>query len=98
MRRVRLSVDADQDLANIRVYFRPRNAAAGERIIRAIRARCKLLGQFPGLGRPRPELVPGLRSSPVDKYVIYFRSAAGGVEVIRILYGAMNVTPDMFPP
>ena len=37
------------------------------------------------MGRQRDELAPTLRSFPVGRYVIFYRSIEGGIEVARVL-------------
>jgi toxin ParE1/3/4 len=37
------------------------------------------------MGRRRDELGPALRSFPVGRYVIFYRSTKGGIEVARVL-------------
>lgn len=43
------------------------------------------LAQFPSMGRRRDELLPALRSFPVDDYLIFYRQIAEGIEVVRIV-------------
>jgi toxin ParE1/3/4 len=36
--------------------------------------------------------VPGVRSFPVGNYLIFYRETGQGVEIIRVLHGATNVS------
>ena len=47
------------------------------------------------MGRPRPELAPGLRSFVVHPYVIFFRPAEDTIEVIRVLRGSRDIAAIM---
>ncbi len=44
------------------------------------------------MGRKREELAPLLRSFPVGNYVIFYRPASGGIQIIRVLHGARDVS------
>jgi toxin ParE1/3/4 len=46
---------------------------------------------MPAMGRNRQELAPSLRSFPVGKYVIYYRSIEEGIQIIRVLHGARDI-------
>ena len=84
------------DLAAISEYFAERNPAAGARLLREILARCRQLANQPRQGNPRSTLGSGVRSVVVRQYVIYFRATTSGIEVLRVLHGARDITPDMF--
>ncbi len=53
-----------------------------------------MLADFPGIGRDRSEFSPGLRSLPVGNYVIYYRRAEDGIQVMRVLHGAMDAEAE----
>lgn len=62
-----------------------RNMARAEAFSRDFTAHCELLGRHPDLGVARDELHHGVRSSPFQKYVIYYRARAGRLEILRVL-------------
>lgn len=43
------------------------------------------------MGRDRAALSPGLRSFPHEDYVIFYKPARGGIEVVRVLHGARDL-------
>jgi toxin ParE1/3/4 len=45
----------------------------------------------PGIGRPRDDLKPGLRSFVVKSYVVFCRVVDGTVEVVRVLHGSRDI-------
>lgn len=49
------------------------------------------LAVAPLSGREREELGDGLRSLPVENYLIFYRVRDGAVEVLRILHGARDL-------
>jgi toxin ParE1/3/4 len=44
------------------------------------------------MGRAREELASELRSFPVRRYVVFYRPLVDGIEVVRVLHGARDVT------
>ena len=48
----------------------------------------------PLAGRTRSELVEGLRSFPVGNYVLFYRPAGGGIELIRALSGYRDIQAE----
>ncbi|WGM40609.1 Toxin ParE3 [Caulobacter sp. NIBR1757] len=55
-----------------------------------------MLAEFPNAGPARDDLAPGLRSFAVYPYVLFYRPITGGIEVVRVLDGRRNITPDLF--
>jgi toxin ParE1/3/4 len=49
------------------------------------------LAQFTNMGRSRDELHPGLHSFPLGKYLIYYLPISGGIEIVRVLHGMMDL-------
>jgi toxin ParE1/3/4 len=91
MKRLVLSTAARSDLANIREYIASENRRAAVRIIREIKASFKTLLTFPELGRRRDELRKGLRSFPIEKYVVFYAVTEQHVKIARILHGAQDI-------
>ena len=54
-------------------------------------AKFQLLARQPGLGRVREELAPGLRSFPVERYVVFYEPVLDGIAVVRVLHSARDV-------
>jgi toxin ParE1/3/4 len=86
---------AHLDLVKLATDVGEENAAAADRLLDEIDGRCRLLAQFPEMGRKREELAPRLRSSVVGHYVIFYRPMADGIQVIRVLHGARDL-PRLF--
>jgi toxin ParE1/3/4 len=67
----RLSPLAEQDLEGIWSYVvEDASPTTADRLIDAIVDRFDLLAGQPRMGRARPEFGPGVRSFPVESYVI----------------------------
>ncbi|HEX4507333.1 MAG TPA: type II toxin-antitoxin system RelE/ParE family toxin [Alphaproteobacteria bacterium] len=45
----------------------------------------RLIGEYPLLGRHRPDLREGLRSFPVGSYIILYRADGGTAKVLHVL-------------
>jgi toxin ParE1/3/4 len=95
MNRVRLSLAASRDLEEIEDYISQDNPDAAVRLILIIREKCELLSQQPGIGRDRSDVLYGLRGFPAVNYVIFYRPASEGIEVVRVLHGARDI-PELF--
>jgi toxin ParE1/3/4 len=51
---------------------------------------CELLAAHADMGADRGELLHGLRSSPFQRYTIFYRTRGDMVEVVRVLRGASD--------
>lgn len=63
---------------------------AARALLARIRKTCRLLARAPAMGTARDDLAAGLRCFSVGSYVIYFRAAEGGIEVLRVVHGAQD--------
>ncbi len=86
---------AEDDFDAIIAYLDEHSPAAAERLATAINQRCSLLGQFPEMGRAREELAPGIRSTVVEDYVIFYRNRPDAVQILRILHGKRDTISIM---
>ena len=82
---------AHWDLVKVGIDVGRNNPGAADQLLDEIEARCRLLAQFPEMGRKWEELAPGLRSMVVGNYVIFYRPVADGIQVIRVLHGARDL-------
>lgn len=87
--KVRLSPEAESDLADIWYYIALDNPQAATRTIETVHARLKVLERFPDVGRERGEIHPGLRSWPIDHYIVFY-TVGKDVAVHRILHGSRD--------
>lgn len=55
-----------------------------------------LLAEFPQAGRERPELGSGMRSRPVQSYVVFYRETPTQLQIVRVVHGARDVTIEFF--
>ena len=96
--RVVLAAAAAQDLDDIAAWIAQDHPGRAIAFIKELRDACR------GLGRPplRFQLVPryerhGIRRRVHGRYLIFYRIRASQVEVLRILDGARDFEPLIFP-
>jgi len=82
-----LSRSAESDLIEIWVYVAEGSVEGADRLIAKIQRQCQVLAEAPGTGRRRDDLLPGIRSFPVVRYVLFYREADEGIEVARVRSG-----------
>lgn len=88
--KVRLLPEAEADLDDIWYYIALDDPEAATRTVDTILARLRVLASFPGAGREREDLYPGLRSWPINHYVVFY-SFSNEIKVVRILHGHRDV-------
>lgn len=91
MRELLLAQLAKDDLAEIWDYIAADNPEAAMRLMEAFKAKFELLLTHPLIGKPRDELLLGLRSFAVGKYLIFYQSSDDFVEILRVRHGATNI-------
>jgi toxin ParE1/3/4 len=63
-----------------------------DRQLATIQKKFLQLQQFPGVGRSREDLAPGLRSCVVNDVVILYRSLEGLLLIVRVVQGRRDLT------
>ena len=91
MLRINKSPEAESDLDEIWWYIAQDNLVNADKFIDEIETTCRQLARFTGMGKNRDELHPGLQSFPVSKYLIFYMPINGGIEIIRVLHGMMDI-------
>jgi toxin ParE1/3/4 len=91
MPRVLKRPQAEADFDDIWWYIAQDNPDAADRLLDAIDERCNLLAQFPLVGTSRDELIPGLRSTPVGSYLVFYLPLDDGIEVLRVLHASRDI-------
>lgn len=97
MPRILRSDPAKQDAAQIWEYIARDNPDAADRLLDHFDQALELIVKVPMMGRPRDALVPGLRSFRVGNYLLFYRTVAEGIELVRVLHGARDI-PQLFQP
>ena len=97
MLRIVLSPKAEDDIVGIAAYTLE---TWGERqmsmYVRALNVRFAALARFPNTGRRRDELGRGYRSVVQGSHVVFYRTTARDLIVVRVLH--VRMSPDRHLP
>jgi toxin ParE1/3/4 len=85
------SEDANADLDEICTYLEMSNPKFASMLFDRIRKKCKLIADFPEMGRSYEELIPGLRGFVIDNYVIFYVVVGDSVKILRIVSGYRDI-------
>ena len=96
MGEILLTPQAQDDLIDIWMFTAEANREAADRLMDAVKEKCQTLASMPEMGKAREELAPSLRSFPAGRYIIFYRPAGNGIEVIRVLSGYRDIDA-LFP-
>lgn len=91
MKRIIRSPLAQDDALSIWAYIAADSPRSADRLIDKIDAALNVISQYPGVGRDRADIRPGMRTHVVGAYVILYRELETAVEVVRILHGARDI-------
>lgn len=97
MSRYIISPTASRDVEEIIDYFTERDIDAGECFVTEFNKKCRNLVQFPNLGRSYADLAPLLRGISLDGYIIFYKPADNGIEIVRVVSGYRDL-PALFSP
>lgn len=82
---------AKQDLDDIWLFVARHNIESADKVLDEIQARFLLLARYQEMGIARDELLPGLRSFPVEQFLIFYRLTEQGIEIVRVLSGKVDI-------
>lgn len=83
--RLIISEQAREDLIDIWQYIALDSIDNADRFVDLIYDQCAELASMPEMGRKRDALIPGMRSFPVKRYVIFYRVREDMIEISRVL-------------
>ncbi|MCF8039594.1 MAG: type II toxin-antitoxin system RelE/ParE family toxin [Desulfohalobiaceae bacterium] len=84
-RQLIISEQARDDLIDIWQYIALDSIESADGFVDFVYEKCSELAVFPEMGRKRDDLIPGIRSMPVKRYVIFYRIREDCVEISRVL-------------
>lgn len=79
------------DLAEIWAYIAQDSPTHADVLATRVDRLFRILAKQPLMGRPRPELLPNLRSIPIGNYVIFYIPRENGIDVVRVLHGSRDL-------
>lgn len=96
MSHVTRTPQARRDAISIWQWVADDNPKAADRLLSRFAEIAVLLSTKPGMGRAREDLASGLRSFPVGEYLIFYRPISGGIDIVRIMHGRQDISPEHF--
>ena len=91
MSRILFTPRAEAGLEEIALYIARDNPKRAFSIVLELRDVCARLADRPTIGRERPEFAAGLRSMTHGRYVVFYKTIDGGIEVVHVLHGARDI-------
>ena len=85
------SAKAELDLIDIWLYIAADQPTNADRFLDKLSKAAASLAETPGMGVERPEIFEGLKSFPVDRYIIYYRVKETHLEIVRVLSSARDI-------
>ena len=87
---------AVDDLFAIWSYIHQHDEAAADRLVDRIGAKLKSLEASPRIGPARPGFGADVRSVPLGRYLLLYRPISDGIELLRVLPGARELSRIAF--
>ena len=82
---------AKSDLKEIWKYIALDSTERANGFLRTLNDKMEAKAKNPLMGRERDEVMPGLRSFPFGRYVIFYQPLQDGIDVVRVLHGARDL-------
>ena len=90
--RVKIMLRAERDLKDIWLIIAEHNLDNADRFLLQLDLRIGSLVEFPDRGADRSELGHGVRMLVEGNYLIFYRKISLSVEVLRVVYGGMDLS------
>jgi toxin ParE1/3/4 len=88
---IRISPRASSDLIEIWSYIADDSVANADAFIDKLYEVVRTLANQPGSGRLREDLAPGIQTFPFGRYIFFYRTVAGAIEIVRVLHIARDI-------
>jgi toxin ParE1/3/4 len=86
-----ISPAAKSDLKDIYQYgLRQWGQAQSDDYLANLKNQFWLLTEQPLMGTERPELLPDIRSLPIESHTLFYRVTANRLEILRVLHGRQD--------
>lgn len=97
MGQVRYTWQARQDLVEIWKHIAADSPVTADQCLDRIEARCKRLATFPVIGPERTDIAPDARMLVVERWIALYRLVEEGVQIVRIVDGARDLSRLALP-
>ncbi len=94
--KIRRSANARIDQSDIWLSIAEDNIPAADGVQERLLEALAMLANHPEAGRSRAELGREIRAFPVGSYVIFYRVSTDHLDLLRMIHGARDITPDLF--
>lgn len=96
-RQYRLTQPALHDIQDITEYLAEQAGfTQAEAFIQKLNIQFNRIIQFPNIGKPRNDLLPGCRMLALDRYLIFYLPNSQIIEILRIVGGYRDLS-QIFP-
>lgn len=82
---------AIQDLDDICTFIAQNNVKVASKLFDAIRQKCKLVADFPNMGKSYDWIASDLRGFSIDDYIIFYYPRLNGIDIIRVISGRRDL-------
>ncbi|HEY9865094.1 MAG TPA: type II toxin-antitoxin system RelE/ParE family toxin [Candidatus Obscuribacterales bacterium] len=82
---------AVKDINEICEFIGKTNVKAASKLFDAIRQKCKLVSDFPNMGKDYSLIGSDLRGFIIDDYIVFYYPRKDGIDVVRIVYGKRDL-------
>ncbi len=82
---------AVQDINEICDFIAENDVRAASQLFDAIRQKCKLVANFPKMGKDYSWIFPDLKGFIYADYVVFYYPREDGIKIVRIAYGRRNL-------
>lgn len=82
---------AETDILDIWDFIAEDSVDEADRWLDALDEKLGLWATQPLMGRDRHELLPGLRSFPFGRYVVFYCPLTDGLDVLRVLHSSRDL-------
>jgi toxin ParE1/3/4 len=82
---------AIQDLDEICTFVSENNVKAASKLFDSIRQKCRLVADFPNMGKSYVWIAPNLRSFSIDDYIVFYYPRLDGIDIIRVISGKRDL-------
>ena len=86
---------AIRDLDEICNYIAVEHSKAASQLFDKIRQKCKLVANFPNMGKTYPKLNPNLRGFVAEDYIVFYYPSSDGINIARAISGYRDLE-DLF--
>ncbi|MFN3671879.1 MAG: type II toxin-antitoxin system RelE/ParE family toxin [Bosea sp. (in: a-proteobacteria)] len=92
MARITYSKQADADLQDIWLWIARDSVGSADAFLQRMLRRIEILRTFPEAGPVRDDIGGGARGLVSERWLVLYRLTSDGVQIVRIVDGARDVT------